>query len=116
MPTVKATFGGGIPLVDLDQGSPIPCCFVFELGHELTPTHVTDRFCKAMIFDYVLDCQALDADRLVFTNQFRRKLMLSVFASSSYAREAQARHRLRSCGRDSVRNAGNWMESLSQSE
>ena len=86
MPTVKATFGGGIPLVDLDQGSPIPCCFVFELGHELTPTHITDRFCKAMIFDHVLDCQALDADRLVFTYQPCRELMQEVTTPISNAR------------------------------
>lgn len=33
----------------------------------------------------------------------------SVLASSSYAREAQGRHRLKSFGRGSVRNAGNWL-------
>ncbi len=32
----------------------------------------------------------------------------SVWASSSYAREVRARHRLKSFGRGSVRNAGNW--------
>jgi hypothetical protein len=31
-----------------------------------------------------------------------------VWASSSYAREMQARHRLKSFGRASVCNAGNW--------
>jgi len=31
-----------------------------------------------------------------------------VLASSSYAREVWARHRLKNFGRDSVRNAGNW--------
>ena len=86
MPTVKAAFGGGIPLVDLDQGSPIPSCFVFEVGHKLTPTHVTDRFCQAMIFDHVLDCQALDADRLVFTDQPCRELMQEVTTPISNAR------------------------------
>ena len=33
----------------------------------------------------------------------------SVLASSNSAREAQARHPLKSFGRGSVRNAGNWL-------
>ena len=78
MPTVKATFGGGIPLVDLDQVSPIPCCFVFELGHELTPTHVTDRFCKAVVLDHVLDSQALHANHLVFVYYACAELVLVI--------------------------------------
>ena len=32
----------------------------------------------------------------------------SVLASSNYAPEVRARHRLKSFGRDSVHNAGNW--------
>ena len=83
MSTVKAAFGGGIPLVDLDQVPPIPCCFVFQLGHKLTPTHITDRFCQTVIFDHVLDLQTLHADRLVFTDQACRELMQEVTASLS---------------------------------
>ena len=83
MSTVKAAFGGGIPLVDLDQVPSIPRCFVFQLGHKLTPTHITDRFCKTVVLDHVLDLQALDADRLVFTDQACRELMQEVTASIS---------------------------------
>ena len=32
----------------------------------------------------------------------------SVLASSNYAPEVRAHHRLKSCGRDSVHSAGNW--------
>src|SRR6266568_296524 len=78
MPTVKTSFGRGIPLVNLDQVPSIPLCFVFQLGHKLRPAHVTDSLSKAVVLDHVLDLQALDADRLVFTNQTGRKLMQEV--------------------------------------
>ena len=74
MSTVKAAFGRGIPLVDLDEVSAIPCCLVFQLGHKLTPTHVTDSLGQTVVFDHVLDCQRLDTDRLVFTDQTCREL------------------------------------------
>jgi len=83
MPTVIAAFGRGIPLVDLDKVASIPCCLIGQKGHELTPTHVTDSFSKAMIFDHVLDLQTLDADRLIFTDQPCRELMQEVTASIS---------------------------------
>src|SRR6266568_3022986 len=83
MATVKTAFGRGIPLVNLDQVSSIPCCFVFQLGHKLRPTHITDGLGKTVVLDHVLDLQALDADRLVFTNQTGRELMQEVTASIS---------------------------------
>ena len=83
MSTVIAAFGGGIPLIDLDKVSAIPRCFIFELGHELTPSHVTDRFCQFVVLDHVLHCQALDADRLVFTDQACGELLQEVTASIS---------------------------------
>src|SRR6266700_6890829 len=83
MSTVEATFGRGIPLVDLDQVPAIPRCFVGQKGHKLTPPHVTDRFSQTVIFDHVLDRQRLDADRLVFTDQTCRELMQEVTASLS---------------------------------
>lgn len=55
MPTGKAAFGGGIPLVDLDQGAPIPLRFVLQLGHERRPAHITDCFTQVLVFDHVLD-------------------------------------------------------------
>ncbi len=68
MSTVEAAFGRGIPLINLDQVPSIPRCFVFQVGHKLRPAHITDRFGKTVVLDQVLDVQALDADRLVFTN------------------------------------------------
>src|SRR2546429_9373929 len=83
MSTVKAAFGRGIPLVNLDQVAAIPCCLVFEVGHKLTPTHITDSFCQTVVLDHVLHLQALDADRLVFTDQAGRELVQEVAASIS---------------------------------
>src|SRR6266536_1018564 len=83
MSTVKTAFGRGIPLVNLDQVPSIPRCFVFQLGHKLRPAHVTDSLGKTMVFDHVLDLQALFADRLVFTNQTGRELMQEVMTSIS---------------------------------
>ena len=83
MSAVKAAFRRGIPLVDLDKIPAIPCCLIFQLGHELRPTHVTDSFCQTVVLDHVLDVQALNADRLVFTNQPCRELVQEVTASIS---------------------------------
>ncbi len=80
MSTVKATFRRGIPLVNLDEGTPIPERFVFQLPDELTPTDVTDGFCQAMVFDQILDVQTLDTDRLILTDQLCRELVLIVTA------------------------------------
>src|SRR5712692_3157687 len=83
MSTVKTAFGGGVPLVNLDEVSPIPCCLVGQKGHKLTPPHITDRLSQTVVLDHVLDCQRLDADRLVFTNQACRELMQEITASIS---------------------------------
>src|SRR6266702_5595962 len=83
MSTIKAAFGRGIPLVNLDKVPTIPHCLIFQLGYKLTPPHVTDSFCKAMVFDHVLNCQRLNTDRLVFTDQACRELMQEVTASIS---------------------------------
>src|SRR5438067_1111793 len=83
MSTVKAAFGRGIPLVNLDQVPSIPRCFIFQLGHKLRPAHITDSLGKSVVLDHVLDLQALDADRLVFTDQACRELMQEVTASIS---------------------------------
>src|SRR6266487_1340099 len=83
MSTVRAPFGRGIPLVDLGKVPAIPCCFVGQKGHKLTPPHVTDRFSQTVIFDHVLDRQRLDTDRLVFTDQACRELVQEITASLS---------------------------------
>src|SRR2546426_744504 len=81
MATVKAPFGRGVPLVNLDQCAPIPPSFVLQLAHQFTPTHVANGFGQAMVFDHVLDLQTLDANRLVLTDQLCRELVLIVAPS-----------------------------------
>ncbi len=68
----------GIEAVNLDQGASVPLGFVFQLTNELTPTHVTDGFCQAVIFDHVLDGQALHANHLVFVHDACAELVLGV--------------------------------------
>src|SRR6266568_8124350 len=78
MSTVKATFGRGVPLVNLDNGTPIPCRFVLKLSDQFRPTDVTDGFRQRVVLDHVLDLQTLDADDLVFAYDASRALMLVV--------------------------------------
>ena len=67
-----------IPLIDFDQGSFVPLALVFQLTDELTPSDITDGFCKLVVFDHVLDSQTFDADHLVFANDACRKFVLVV--------------------------------------
>ncbi len=78
MTTVKAPFGGRVPLVNLDKGTPIPRRFVLKLSDKLRPTYVTDGFCQTVVFDHILDLQTLDADDLVFAYGLSRELVLIV--------------------------------------
>src|SRR5690349_670789 len=55
-----------IPAIDFDEGSPIPLALVFQLTDKLTPSDITDGFCKRVVFDHILDCQALYTNHLVF--------------------------------------------------
>src|SRR2546426_8695622 len=84
MATVKAAFGGRIPLVNLDKGSSIPCCFVLQLPDKLTPTDIGDSLSQAVVCDHVLDLQTLDTDDLVFAYDVSRELVLRVAASIRY--------------------------------
>src|SRR5713101_6380659 len=67
-----------VPLINLDQGSSVPFGFVLELTDELTPSDITDRFCKAVVLDHVLDSQALHANHLVFVYDACTELVLIV--------------------------------------
>src|SRR5215469_13364735 len=78
MTTGKATFGGRIPLVNLDQGASVPFCFVFQLPDQFRPSDITDGFCQAAILDHILDLQALNAYDLVFAYDRSREFVLIV--------------------------------------
>src|SRR5690348_2970393 len=81
MSAVKATFGGRVERINFAERSTIPGRFVFELADELTPTNVVNRLGQAVVLDQVLDAQALDANRLVLTNNAGRELLLIVTAT-----------------------------------
>src|SRR5438045_2872886 len=57
MTTIEAALRGGVELVNPDKGSAIPLGFVFQLAHELTPSHITNRFGKTVVLYHVLDLQ-----------------------------------------------------------
>src|SRR5436190_3691243 len=78
MTTVKAAFGGGIPLVNLDQRASIPLGFVLQLPAQFPPSYIRDGFSQAVVCDHVLDLQALDTYDLVFSYDARRELVLIV--------------------------------------
>src|SRR5436305_14309732 len=78
MPAIKAPFGTGVPLVNLDEGSSIPLCFVVQLSHKLTPSHIRDGLRETVVLDHILDRKALNTDHLVFVYQFGRELVLVV--------------------------------------
>jgi hypothetical protein len=81
MSTVGTPLRRRVPLVNLDEHPPIPCCFLLQLSDELAPAHITNGLCQAVILDHIHNLKTLDADGLVFTNQPRRELMLIVPSS-----------------------------------
>lgn len=83
MATIETAFTGGIPLVNFDKGSTVPVGFVFELGHKLRPTDITDGFGKTAILDHVLDCQRLNTHDLVLAYESGRKFLQKVTAAIS---------------------------------
>ena len=85
MTTLVATLRRGIELVDLDKGTPVPGGFVFQLADELTPSHVTNGFGKAVVFHHILDLQTLHTYDLVLTYDVCRELVLVVSPSISNA-------------------------------
>src|SRR3989442_5380103 len=78
MSTVKAAFGRGVPLVNLDNGTSIPRSFVLKLPDQFRPTYVTDGFSQTVVFNHILDLQTLDADDLVFAYDASREFVLIV--------------------------------------
>ena len=78
MPAARARFAGWVPSINFDHRSAVPRRFVFELADQFSPTHIGNRTGERGVLHHVLDRQALDHDRLVLTNQVRRKLVLVV--------------------------------------
>ena len=83
MTTIEAALRGGVELVNPDKGSAIPLGFVFQLAHELTPSHITNRFGKTVVLYHVLDLQTLHAYDLVLTYDASRESVLIVSSSIS---------------------------------
>src|SRR2546425_1292571 len=83
MPTMGTALRTGVPLVDFDEGTPIPLGFVLQLPHELTPADITDAFSETVVLEHVLDGQTLDADHLVLVNDASRELVLIITTTIS---------------------------------
>src|ERR1700686_4745843 len=81
MPTGATSLARRVPAINLDHSTPVPLGLVFQLPHELAPTHVSDGRGKGGMLQHVLEGEALDHDRLVLTNEFRRELVLIITAS-----------------------------------
>src|SRR3954453_8108841 len=86
MSTIETAFRGRVPLVDLDKGSAIPLRFVFELPHQLRPSHIRDSLSKRVVLDHVLDLQTLNAYDLVLTYDLGREFVLIVTPSIGNSR------------------------------
>src|SRR5947207_195580 len=78
MTTIETALRGGIELINLDERSPIPLCFVCELSHKLAPSHIRDGLRKLVVLYHILDVQTLDAYDLVLTYDLCRELLLIV--------------------------------------
>src|SRR5690348_12810865 len=83
MPTIETALTGRVPPINLDQGSTIPLCFVFQLRHKLRPSDIAHRFGELLVLDHVFDCQRLHTDRLVFTDHACREFVQEITASIS---------------------------------
>src|SRR5258708_5146168 len=78
MTTVKAALGGWVPLVNFNNGTLVPLCFVLKLSDKFRPTYITDSFRQTVVFDHIFDVQTLDTYDLVFAYDASRELVLVV--------------------------------------
>ena len=85
MATRAAAFAAGIPLVNRDEGTPIPGGFVLQLTDKFSPADIVDRFRQRRMLGHRLHRQALDADRLVLTDQAGREFVGEITATVSNA-------------------------------
>ena len=58
--------------------SSVPASFVFKLAEELGPGCIGDTFRQLPVFQHAAHVERLNADRLVFTNQPSRELVLKI--------------------------------------
>lgn len=85
MATGTAAFATGIPLVNSDEGTPIPGRFVLQHADEFAPADIMNSLCQRRMLHHRLHLQTLDAYRLVLTNQASRELLQEVRATVSNA-------------------------------
>src|SRR5258708_3986091 len=85
MSSVEIVFGIRIQFVNFEEFPAIPFRFIFESRDELRPANISDSLSERVIFDHVLDCRGLDADRLVFTDQASREFVQEITASIGYS-------------------------------
>src|SRR5215813_78632 len=81
MPADVAPLAAGIPTVHLDECAPVPVGFVFQLADELPPANFVNGLGQRRMLHHRLHAQALDADRLVLTNEAGRELVGKITAS-----------------------------------
>src|SRR5262245_53063846 len=81
MSATRARFAGWVPSINLDHRSAVPRRLVLELSDQFSPTYISNRTGEGWVLHHVLDREALDYDRLVLTNQVRRKLVLMMSSS-----------------------------------
>ena len=65
-------FRACVKRVDLHKHFPCLSCFIGEHAAKRSPSGICNRLGQMVIFEHVLDLQALRADRLVFVNQSLR--------------------------------------------
>src|SRR6185312_15638204 len=80
MATGRAALAAGIPLVNTDEGAPVPGGFVLQLAYELTPADIVNRLCQRRMLRHRLHVQTLHANRLVLTNDAGGKIVQEIGA------------------------------------
>ena len=74
MPTIKAAFGGRIPSINLDNGSPIPLGFVLQLPSKLEEPNIGNRAGKGPVREHAGNVEVFDDDGAI-ARETRRELV-----------------------------------------
>jgi len=81
MATPEAPLRGRVELINLDKGTSVPLCFVFQLAHKFTPADITNGFTQLGVVYHILDLQTLHTYDLVLTYDASLELVLIVLSS-----------------------------------